>query len=201
MSEPRTPRGADTKRRILAAAEEVLDEQGYPQASVARITDRAGVGQGTFYLYFASKPELLERLVDELGEDVRRAVVEGAAGAATTAEAGEGALRAHLAAMARRPALHRVVREAEHVAPDAMRRHRARLVDGYVEALARTRAASGGDVDPEVAAWALLGIGELVGMRWVLRRDDGQQAPRLPGAVLDQTTRLIRRALDAKEER
>lgn len=79
MNEPRTARGAETKRRIFAAAEEVFSEQGYLQASVSRITERAGVGQGTFYLYFASKLDLFEALVDDLNHRVRHAMTEGAA--------------------------------------------------------------------------------------------------------------------------
>ncbi|HEY6799250.1 MAG TPA: helix-turn-helix domain-containing protein, partial [Agromyces sp.] len=52
---PRTARGVETRRRLLAAAERVFADHGYHEASVSRITDRAGVGQGTFYLYFDSK--------------------------------------------------------------------------------------------------------------------------------------------------
>ena len=202
MSEPRTARGAETKRRIFAAAEEVFSEQGYLRASVSRITERAGVGQGTFYLYFASKLDLFEALVDDLNQRVRRAMTEGAARGATRAQAEAEGFRAFFAFAAEHPAFFRVMREAEQVAPDAMRRHYERIAAGYAEGLARARVAGEiGDVDPEVAAWALMGIGELVGMRWVLwPHQDGEPAPQVPDAVLDQMMRLIRGALDAKED-
>lgn len=202
MSEPRTARGAETKRRILAAAEAIFSEQGYPQASVSRITERAGVGQGTFYLYFSSKLDLFEQLVDDLNQRVRQAMTEGAARGSTRAEAEAEGFRAFFAFTAEHPALYRVVREAEQVAPGAMRRHYERIVEGYVEGLARARAAGEvGDLDPEVAAWALMGIGELVGMRWVLwPHQDGDAVPQVPEHVFEEMMRLIRRALDAKEE-
>ncbi|WP_186329549.1 TetR/AcrR family transcriptional regulator [Agrococcus jejuensis] len=202
LHEPRTARGAETKRRIFAAAEEVFSEHGYLRASVARITERAGVGQGTFYLYFASKLDLLEALVGDLGHRVRRAMAEGAARGTTRAEAAAEGFRAFFAFTAEHPALSRVVREAEQVAPDATRRYYERIVEGYVDGLARARIAGEiGDVDPEVAAWALMGIGELIGMRWVLwPHQDGEEAPRVPDAVFDQMMRLVRGALHAKEE-
>ena len=32
----------------------------------------------------------------------------------------------------------------------------------------RSTSARSADVDPEVTAWALMGLGELIGMRWIL---------------------------------
>ena len=47
--------------RLLEAAEQVFAELGYHDASIVKITEAAGVGQGTFYLYFASKKADLRR--------------------------------------------------------------------------------------------------------------------------------------------
>ncbi len=58
---PAPPRGEETRRRLLAAAERVFADHGYHEASVSRITDRAGVGQGTFYLYFDDEAGHLQR--------------------------------------------------------------------------------------------------------------------------------------------
>ncbi|MGO1342428.1 MAG: TetR/AcrR family transcriptional regulator, partial [Cellulosimicrobium funkei] len=53
-TQPRTARGNRTRAKILAAAEQVFAEVGYHDASIVKITESAGVGQGTFYLYFES---------------------------------------------------------------------------------------------------------------------------------------------------
>ena len=47
-------RGAATRRRLLESAEQVFAELGYHEASIVKITEAAGVAQGTFYLYFSS---------------------------------------------------------------------------------------------------------------------------------------------------
>jgi hypothetical protein len=72
--------------------------------------------------------------------------------------------------------------------------HYERLSTGYVEAL-RAAVESGevGPIDPEVTAWALMGLGEMLGMRWILWH--GGKA--LPDDVWDELSRIIRRVLEA----
>lgn len=218
--EPRTARGRETRRRLLEAAEAVFAEQGYTDASVVKITERAGVGQGTFYLYFDSKLELFEELVDDLNRRVRRAMSDGAARGTTRLEAEAEGFREFFRFTAEHPALYRVIREAEYVAPGAMRRHYTRIVTGYIEGLTAAREAGEiGGIDPTVAAWALMGVGEMIGMRWVLWPEDDPAAgdgqagadaqseagapprtPReVPDHVFDELMRFIRGAVGARE--
>ncbi|HEU4756305.1 MAG TPA: TetR/AcrR family transcriptional regulator [Agromyces sp.] len=190
---PRTARGEKTRRKLLEAAEHVFSEHGYAEASVSRITDRAGVGQGTFYLYFDSKLQLFEELVEDLNQRVRHAMSEGAAGATTRLEAERAGFAAFFRFTAEHPALYRVVREAEFVSPDALRLHYTRIVEGYIDGLRQAQLDGDiGDIDPTVAAWALMGIGELIGMRWVLW-DETTSA--VPDHVLDEMMRFIGGAL------
>lgn len=204
---PRTARGEKTRRRLLEAAEHVFAAHGYHEASVSRITDRAGVGQGTFYLYFDTKLDIFNELVEDLNHRVRQAMSEGTRGAASRIEAERAGFAAFFRFTAEHPALYRVVREAELVSPDALRLHYTRIVDGYIDGL-REASEDGeiGDIDPTVAAWALMGIGEMIGMRWVLW-GDGDAAPgddadptasgtrAVPPHVLDEMMRFIEGAL------
>jgi AcrR family transcriptional regulator len=45
----------ETRKALIRAASEVIGEFGYDGASIGRITERAGLAQGTFYLYFDSR--------------------------------------------------------------------------------------------------------------------------------------------------
>jgi AcrR family transcriptional regulator len=47
-----------TRDRLLAAAQGLMEEDGYGAASVVAIAERAGVASGTLYRHFASKEEL-----------------------------------------------------------------------------------------------------------------------------------------------
>ncbi|MFC9917781.1 TetR/AcrR family transcriptional regulator [Agromyces binzhouensis] len=210
---PRTARGEQTRRRILEASEHVFAEHGYTESSVSRITERAGVGQGTFYLYFDSKLDVFDELVEDLNHRVRQAMSEGARGATTRLEAEREGFAAFFRFTAEHPALYRVVREAEFVSPGALRLHYTRIVEGYIDGLRQAQLDGEiSDIDPTVAAWALMGIGEMIGMRWVLW-GDGAGGPgddadptasgtdAVPEHVLDEMMRFIGGALGRGDRR
>jgi TetR/AcrR family transcriptional regulator, fatty acid metabolism regulator protein len=56
-------RHSDKYQRILDAAILVIAENGYFQSRVSEIADRAGVADGTIYLYFKNKEEILKAAI------------------------------------------------------------------------------------------------------------------------------------------
>jgi AcrR family transcriptional regulator len=58
----RTQSERQRRGQILKAARTVFDEKGYESATVSDIVRRAGVAQGTFYLYFESKKSVVVEL-------------------------------------------------------------------------------------------------------------------------------------------
>src|SRR5437764_13192834 len=66
----RVERNAWTKRKIFDAATKIVGKYGYAEASVARITEEAGVAQGTFYNHFENRQELLDQLLQKVGTDM-----------------------------------------------------------------------------------------------------------------------------------
>jgi TetR/AcrR family fatty acid metabolism transcriptional regulator len=81
MARKRTP---EKRGRILDAAVKVFARKGYFAARVADIAGEAGVADGTIYLYFQSKEDILVSLFDEImAEHIEKgreelATVEGA---------------------------------------------------------------------------------------------------------------------------
>lgn len=63
MARKRTP---DKRSRILEAAVKVFARKGYFAARVADIARQAGVADGTIYLYFRNKEDILVSLFDEI---------------------------------------------------------------------------------------------------------------------------------------
>ncbi len=188
-------RGKRTRRSLMDAAEDVFAEYGWETASIVKITERAGVSQGTFYRYFVSKRAIFDELVDDLNRRVRRAMTEGAVKGRTRAEIERHGFEAFFRFTAEHPALYRVIRQAEFASPQALRRHYERIADGYSQALARSMEAGEiADADPMVLAYALMGIGELIGMRWIL----WNEAAEVPTEVIDEMMGFIRRGLGAR---
>jgi AcrR family transcriptional regulator len=189
-------KGTATRRRLLEAAEHIFGELGYPDASIVKVTEAAGVSQGTFYLYFSGKREIFDELVRDLNLRVRSAMAEGAARGTTRAEKEREGFRAFFRFTAEHPTLYRIIRQAEFVSPEMLAWHYAKLSEGYVEglrdAMARGEAA---EADPEVLAYALMGIGEMVGLRWI----QFAGARELPDHVLDEVARIVARTIGAPE--
>ena len=59
-------RSDDKRSRILQAAVKVFARRGYFAARVADVARRAGVADGTIYLYFRNKEDILVSLFDEV---------------------------------------------------------------------------------------------------------------------------------------
>ncbi len=59
-------RSDDKRQRILQAAVKVFARKGYFAAKVSEIAKRAGVADGTIYLYFRNKEDILVSLFDEI---------------------------------------------------------------------------------------------------------------------------------------
>jgi len=65
-------RGDRRRTQILDAAARVLAERGYHRTTVRDIAREAGIADGTIYLYFSSKQELLLALIAQLGRFAER---------------------------------------------------------------------------------------------------------------------------------
>ncbi|MBN8472570.1 TetR/AcrR family transcriptional regulator [Corallococcus exiguus] len=170
---PVTPRGQRTRQKLLKAAEAVFGDKGYERASIADLTRKASVALGTFYVYFPDKQSIFVEVVDELGARLRRLIAESTAACTTRLEVEREGLRAFFQFVRQHPNLYRVVRQAEFVDADCYRRYYDRFAKGYVRGL--TLAMEAGEVrrmDPEALAYCLMGIGDFLGMRWVLWEED-----------------------------
>jgi AcrR family transcriptional regulator len=181
-------KGLETRRRLLDAAERVFGELGFYDASIVKITEAAGVAQGTFYLYFSSKQQIFEELVRDLNARVRHAMQESAAKGGDRIEAERLGFRGYFKFTSEHPALYRVIRQAEFVSPETLRYHYEKITEGYVEGLREAmRRGEIADGDAEVLAWALMAAGEMLGMRWLLWNGHGE----MPAEVLNELDHLL----------
>lgn len=169
LPRPTTARGEATRRKLLEAAEAEIGENGYARTSVAGITKRAGVGQGTFYLYFPSKDDALRELVRDMGKRLRRSLSEATAGAKDRVEIEKRGFRAFLKFASENQNLYRVVMESQFVDESIYREYYQTLADGYAANLSKAQAS--GEVrkgDAEAQAWALMGVAHFLGLRYAI---------------------------------
>lgn len=186
-----TARGEATRRKLLEAAEAEIGEKGFAGSSVASITRRAGVGQGTFYLYFPSKVDALRELVRSMGRRLRHALAAATAGVSDRLEVERQGIDAFIAFALDNQNLYRVVMESQFVDEAIYREYYQTLADAYAANLAgaqqRGEIASG---DAAAQAWALMGIAHFLGLRHAIW---DRRAP--PPEVLDSAFALIEHGL------
>ncbi|MEQ1564887.1 MAG: TetR/AcrR family transcriptional regulator [Myxococcota bacterium] len=190
---PRTERGRRTRRALLDAAEIEFGGRGFAEASIVDITRRAAVAQGTFYTYFPSKEAVFAELVRELSHLLRAAIAAAVAGLDRRVDIERAGLVAFFRFVQEHRALYRIVRQAEYVDEELFRWYYRRLADGYVRGLAAAADRGElGEVDVETTAWALMGMADFLGLRFVLWADEPP-----PERVIDTVTELLRGGLFA----
>jgi len=136
----RVERNAWTKRKIFDAATKMVGKYGYAEASVARITEEAGVAQGTFYNHFQSRQELLDQLLPKIGIDMVHFIRERT-GTAHAARQEIERFSAFFEFIREVPEFLRILNEAEYFAPIGYQKHLDNIATAYVRILRRARLA------------------------------------------------------------
>ena len=71
---PRSRKGARTRARLVQAAKEIFEENGFLEARISDISERAGLSHGSFYHYFDSKEEIFREVAVEIEDQLSQAV-------------------------------------------------------------------------------------------------------------------------------
>jgi len=180
----------------LDAAEEVFGEYGYYEASISEITRRAGVAQGTFYIYFRTKREIFAELVEDIGKRLRASMRSATRSIADRTEVERYGFKTFFEFVATHRRIYSVLQEAERVAPEAAHAYYDGLARGYTHRLNEAMdAGTIRSVDAEAIAYALMGIGHFVALRWLVwsQQDDTRpdDMPPLPDSVMDSVLDFI----------
>jgi len=134
----RAEKSAENRLALLHAAAEVVGELGYGGASIARITQRAGLALGTFYLYFESQQDLFDQLLPNLGGELLNYLAKKVQGANNILGVEEAGFRGFFEFLRMNPAFFRILNEAEVAAPLAYETHFSLLRARYIESLERS---------------------------------------------------------------
>jgi TetR/AcrR family transcriptional regulator, fatty acid metabolism regulator protein len=167
------------RERILDAAVKVFAAAGFYNAKVAQIAQQAGVADGTIYLYFKSKDDLLISLFEDRMEDINanlRAALSQAEGAV---EKLRTVVRLHLEFVEQNRHMAEVIcvelRQSskfikEYANPkfgEFLRILAAAIAEGQKSGELRA------DLDPPLIARALFGALDEIALAWLVRGPKG----------------------------
>jgi len=191
----RLERNAWTKQKIFDAATKVVGKYGYAEASVARITEEAGVAQGTFYNHFENRQELLDQLLPKIGTDMVR-FIRARTGTAQTAREEIERFTAFFDFIHEIPEFLRILNEAEFFAPIGYQKHFDNISTAYVRILKRARLAGMisdfSDEEFEAIVQMLMGARGYLSRRYSY---SGGTVAAVPDHVISAYQKLITRGL------
>jgi AcrR family transcriptional regulator len=192
----RVERNAWTKQKIFEAATKVVGKYGYAEASVARITEQAGVAQGTFYNHFINRQELLDQLLPKIGIDMVR-FIRDRTGTGHAARQEIERFAAFFDFIREVPEFLRILNEAEFFAPAGYAKHLDNVASAYVRILQRTREAGSivdySDEEFEAVVHMLMGARGYLSLRYSYAEDGG--VVDVPDHVRTAYEKLITRGL------
>ena len=170
----RETRANDKRGRILEAAVKVFAERGFHSATVAGIARAAGVADGTIYLYFKGKDDLLLRLFDEKMTELLAEVRSAIARERTAPGKLRRFIQLHLALVERNPDLASVLivelRQSAQFLKAADRQKLAAYVDLIAEVVKGGQESGELDanISPSTVKRAVFGALDEIALGWLV---------------------------------
>lgn len=193
----RRPERADSNRKaLLRAAAYVVGKHGYANASIGRITERCGLAQGTFYLYFQSRQDLFDQLLPAVGEEMLAHIGKAVRGARDFFEIERRGLTAFFDFLDRNRGFFRILYETDAVSSNATRNHYELIVRKYRAVIARAceerqiRPLS--DLEADVAIFVMIGARDYLYRRLIIDRKADRTWQQ---SVVDAYIELLRNGL------
>ncbi|MBN2801074.1 MAG: TetR/AcrR family transcriptional regulator [Deltaproteobacteria bacterium] len=162
---------------ILEAATRVFAEKGYRAARVSDVAREAGVADGTIYLYFKSKEEMLLSIFETKMEQMLAGIREALAQVPDLDEKIRRFAVFHLDQVRLDREVAEVLQVELRLSKKFMKEYRPEQLWAYLGVFSdilRQGKAEGRyreDVDPFLAGWAFFGSMDEIAMQWVLARN------------------------------
>jgi len=191
----RATRAGDKRERILDAAVRVFARKGFYATRVSEVAKAAGVADGTIYLYFKSKDDLLVSLFEHHVERLLAYLATELPRAASASDKLKRIIELQLGLLEGERDLAEVVTIILRQSTKLMKQFAAPKFSAYLDAIARVIAegqATGelrSDVSSTLAARAIFGALDAITMTWALGKADRGGLVRASGQLADMVLR------------
>ena len=183
-------RGQKTRHTLFRAAEKVFGTHGLNHASISEITREAGVAQGTFYIHFKSKSDLVKGFVRHINRNLRREVQCFVTGIADRRDVEWIGMLSFYNFLYRHRSIYRVVPEFEIIGHELGLWYYKKLAQGYIEGLEQGIASQQiRPLSPVFLARYLMGFTHFIGLKWIVWGNTSQ--PEIPRALFKDIRELV----------
>jgi TetR/AcrR family fatty acid metabolism transcriptional regulator len=170
-------KNGDKRGRIIDAAVGVFAEKGFHAARVSDVAKRAGVADGTIYLYFKNKEDLLLSLFEEkMGQQIESLEAAWKDIDDDPVERMRAYAQHHFRQLAAHPDLAQVLQVELRQSHKFFSDYRPEKLWEYLNAFksqveeAQRQGLVRADVDPFLSMWAIFGALDEISIQWVLAR-------------------------------
>jgi TetR/AcrR family fatty acid metabolism transcriptional regulator len=188
----RSPRaGGDKRERILDAAVRVFARKGFYLTRVSEVAKAAGVADGTIYLYFKSKDDLLVSLFEHRIERLLTYMDTELPRVASATYKLQRVIELQLGLLEGERDLAEVVTVILRQSTKLMKEYAAPKFTAYFDAIAKVIAegqATGelrADISPHLAARAIFGALDAITMTWALGKAEPGGLSRASGQLVE----------------
>ena len=158
-----------TKRAIFQAAEKVFGQHGFNRTNISEITRLAGVAQGTFYIHFKSKRDLLEGFVRYLSRELRRTLKLVTEGLEDRRDKEREGMLTFFRFLRLHSPIYRVIAESETVGQQMGMWYYKKLAEGYISGLKKgVKKGEIRDLPVDFLARSLMGFNHMIGLKWLV---------------------------------
>ena len=173
MIKPKTKRGEATLEKLVDAAAAVFYEKGFNGGSIADITRRAGVGNGTFYIYFDSKISVYRHLLQDYSKRIRSRSAKAIEGCNSRREAERLGIRSFFEYAVEDPSIFNIIWESLYIDKTLFYDFYATFSKSYVRGLKEAQVEGEvRDIDPAVLSYVLMGITNFVALNSLVLKQE-----------------------------
>jgi TetR/AcrR family fatty acid metabolism transcriptional regulator len=179
MSEARAKK-PDKRALITEAATEVFAEKGFHQARISDIASRAGIADGTIYLYFKNKEDLLLSIFEEKMDLLLARLSRSLEGVDDPIERVRRFARFHFEQVRTNRSVAEVLQVELRLSNKFLKEYRPEKLWAYLGVFGQivregqARGVFRDDIDHFITSWAFFGAMDELAMQWVLARNQAR---------------------------
>ena len=150
------------------AAEELFSEKGYYDTGITDIVSRAGIAQGTFYIYFNDKKSVFVYLIRKLGSELKESIRANIRVSKDGYDEEYMGIKTFLNFVGEHIGLFKIVWQAQFVDPELFKEYYESFSKGYVKNIKKAQTKGEmNDIDPVILSYCLIGIANFTALKFI----------------------------------
>ncbi len=172
--QPKTQVGINKMMKLISAAEELFTTKGFYQTSISDICKSAGTAVGTFYIYFESKADMYNYMMESYSKEIRSRLSAAIRNCSDRYEKEREGLRCFVKYAVENPNIYDIIWGCLSVDRQLFIDYYESFARSYTRALTR----DGDEInasDVTTVAYMLMGISNFIGLRAIFEKMTEEQ--------------------------